>query len=263
MVEMIDMTRTKAEARTFLSSAQVSPRAFIALYLGICAILDVVASAVTANDTVATMFSSNPLGLFISVLTSLLELILGVGLLLYCLGIRRGERMEYLTLFDGFSIAGKVILLFLVEYLFIFLWSMLLIVPGIVAAFRYRFAVYNLCENPGLGVMEALAMSKRQTYGYKEQLFILDLSFLGWILLAGFPYLLSNGAYYFGYDIPLSVPLQSLIAGFWSAGVGIFYVAYYRVTELGYFAVAKRTSGVGAGLPDPSDTAGPNDEDIF
>lgn len=46
---------------------------------------------------------------------------------------------------------------------FIALWSMLLIVPGIIAAYRYRFALYNLCENPELGVMEALAMSKAQT----------------------------------------------------------------------------------------------------
>ena len=45
---------------------------------------------------------------------------------------------------------------------------------GIVAAYRYRFALYNLYENPGIGVMEALDMSKRQTLGYKSQLFTLD-----------------------------------------------------------------------------------------
>ena len=54
---------------------------------------------------------------------------------------------------------------------------------GIVAAYRYRFAMLNLCENPEIGVMEALNMSKAQTLGFKWQLFVLDLSFLGWIIV--------------------------------------------------------------------------------
>ena len=71
------------------------------------------------------------------------------------------------------------------QYIFIFLWSLLFIVPGIIAAYRYRFALYNLCENPEMGVMEALNMSKAQTLGFKGQLFVLDLSFIGWYLLSG------------------------------------------------------------------------------
>ena len=90
-------------------------------------------------------------------------------------------------MFDGFSFVGKIIVLELVMSLFISLWSMLFVIPGIVAAYRYRFAVYNLCENPGIGVMEALDMSKRQTWGYKGQLFVLDWSYFGWKLLATFP----------------------------------------------------------------------------
>ena len=51
------------------------------------------------------------------------------------------------------------------RYIFISLWTLLLVVPGIVAAYRYRFAMLNLCENPEIGVMEALNMSKAQTAG--------------------------------------------------------------------------------------------------
>ena len=58
-------------------------------------------------------------------------------------------------------------------------------IPGIVAAYRYRFAMLNLCENPEIGVMEALSMSKAQTLGFKWQLFVLDLSFIGWNILVG------------------------------------------------------------------------------
>ncbi len=54
---------------------------------------------------------------------------------------------------------------------------------GIIATYRYRFALYNLLENPDLGILEAINLSKEQTYGYKWQLFVLDLSFLGWLIL--------------------------------------------------------------------------------
>ena len=104
--------------------------------------------------------------------------------MLYCMAIRRGERAEYLTLFDGFSFVGKIILLDIISGFFIVLWSMLFLIPGVIAAYRYSFASFNLYENPGIGVMEALDMSKRQTLGYKSQLFTLDLSYLGWSLLS-------------------------------------------------------------------------------
>ena len=71
--------------------------------------------------------------------------------------------MPYESLFDAFPFAGKVILLSIVEGIFIFLWSMLFVIPGIIAAYRYSFAMLNLCENPELGVMEALNLSKQQT----------------------------------------------------------------------------------------------------
>ena len=93
--------------------------------------------------------------------------------------------MPYESLFDAFSFAGKVILLSLVEAAFIFLWSLLFVIPGIIAAYRYSFALINLCRDPNLGVMEALNLSKQQTNGYKWQFFMLQLSFIGWYLLAG------------------------------------------------------------------------------
>ena len=93
--------------------------------------------------------------------------------------------MPYSTLFDGFGFTGKIILLNLVTGLFVFLWSLLLVIPGIIAIYRYRFALYNLCENPELGVMDALRLSKQQTMGFKLDLFVLDVTFIGWGLLCG------------------------------------------------------------------------------
>ena len=137
--------------------------------------------------------------------------------MLYHLGVRRGEEMPYATLFDGFGFIGKLILLNIVITLYVFLWSMLLIIPGIIAGYRYRFAVYNLCENPDMGVMEAISMSKAQTAGYKGDLFLLDLTFIGWNLLC------------------------SLTLGILS----IWIAPYIIQTNIGYFQEIKRIKGIG------------------
>lgn len=267
--ELIDRKGMKAEVREMLSGAQVSPRAITALYCGLLLVLNMVSAF--AGDT-------GFLSTFVTILTSLLNVILGAGFAMYCMAIRRGERAEYITLFDGFSFVGKLIGLTIVTALFIWLWSMLFIIPGIIAAYRYRFAPYNLYENPGIGVMEALEMSKRQTMGYKGQLFALGLSYLGWTLLASLPAIVEVGMLYYGlfssaFDymngtiaaIPADIStfavlpawLWTLIISLWSMAVSLFYLPNYQCVELGYFETAKRTSGVGAGAEAPAIGAGP------
>ena len=267
--ELIDRKGMKAEVREMLSGAQVSPRAITALYCGLLLVLNMVSAF--AGDT-------GFLSTFVTILTSLLNVILGAGFAMYCMAIRRGERAEYITLFDGFSFVGKLIGLTIVTALFIWLWSMLFIIPGIIAAYRYRFAPYNLYENPGIGVMEALEMSKRQTMGYKGQLFALGLSYLGWTLLASLPAIVEVGMLYYGlfssaFDymngtiaaMPADIStfavlpawLWTLIISLWSMAVSLFYLPNYQYVELGYFETAKRTSGVGAGAETPAIGAGP------
>lgn len=67
--------------------------------------------------------------------------------------------------------------------LYIFLWSLLLIIPGIIKAYAYRFVPYILAENPNISVDEALFLSEQITDGEKFEIFILDVSFMGWYLL--------------------------------------------------------------------------------
>ena len=177
LFEHIDRKQCKWEAAELLREAQVSPKAMTALYMALLILLNLFSSLVDTG-----FFS-----VFLSILVSLMSTVLAAGFALYCMAVRRGERAEFLTLFDGFSFVGKLILLSIVVDLFVFLWSLLFIVPGIIAAYRYSFAFYNLYEDPGIGVMEALEMSKRQTLGYKAQLFTLDLSYIGWNLLATLP----------------------------------------------------------------------------
>lgn len=261
--ERIDRKGLKADMKELLRTAQVSPKGMAALYLGLGMLLQLM-------NTLAGRGSESgvdPVVLFVTILTSLLSSVLAVGFVLYCMAIRRGERAEYLTLFDGFTFVGKIIALELLTSLFIILWSMLFIIPGIVAAYRYHFALYNLCENPGIGVMEALDMSKRQTWGYKGQLFVLNLSYLGWELLSALPLLiilgyLFNAAFQAGYQgdydhwitlmmHPGPIILWTILAGIWAFAVDLFYLPNFQCVKLGYFEIAKRTSGVGVQRSEP------------
>lgn len=70
--------------------------------------------------------------------------------------------------------------------LFIFLWSLLLIIPGLIKAYAYSMSFYLVNKEPGLDAMEAIDRSKKYTYGYKADLFMLDLSYLGWYILGLF-----------------------------------------------------------------------------
>lgn len=67
--------------------------------------------------------------------------------------------------------------------LFIFLWSLLFVIPGIVKAYSYRLVPYLMSENPMLKYDEALKLSMKITDGEKGEMFVLDLSFIGWYLL--------------------------------------------------------------------------------
>ena len=84
--------------------------------------------------------------------------------------------------FDDFWSAFKVT--FLVG-LFTFLWSLLFVIPGIVKGYSYSMSTYVLAENKGKPALECIKESKAMTEGHKMDLFVLDLSFIGWYLLCG------------------------------------------------------------------------------
>jgi len=68
--------------------------------------------------------------------------------------------------------------------LFIFLWSLLFIIPGIVKSYEYCMVRFLLAENPEMSMQEAFQQSKAMMYGHKMDAFILDLSFIGWNILS-------------------------------------------------------------------------------
>lgn len=65
----------------------------------------------------------------------------------------------------------------------LFLWTLLLIIPGIIKSYAYRMVPYILADNPEIGASRALELSNEMTKGHKLDMWVLDLSFLGWYLL--------------------------------------------------------------------------------
>lgn len=84
----------------------------------------------------------------------------------------------------GSGNAGNVILTMFLKDLYISLWSLLFVIPGIVKSYEYMMVPYILAENPGMERSEAFLISKRMMDGQKWNAFVLDLSFIGWEILS-------------------------------------------------------------------------------
>lgn len=94
-----------------------------------------------------------------------------------------GGRPEVADAFAGFDDFWSAFKVEFLTKLFVYLWSLLLWIPGIVKSVSYSLAPYILAENPGKPALECITESKEMTDGYKMDLFMLSLSFIGWWLL--------------------------------------------------------------------------------
>jgi len=121
---------------------------------------------------------------FISLLLGFYSIVMTFGYKSYTLHLARGENGEISDLFDGFGLVVKIIATDLLSTIFVFFWSMLFIIPGIIAGFAYSQATFCLLDDPDISPFEALRRSKRMMRGQKFNLFVLELSFIGWDLLA-------------------------------------------------------------------------------
>jgi uncharacterized membrane protein len=98
----------------------------------------------------------------------------------------RGQEIELKNIFDGFKRFLPSFLLMLLMTIFTFLWSLLLVIPGIIKGLGYSMAFYIMYDNPEMKPLEALKKSQIMMKGYKGKLFLLWLSFVGWAILGLF-----------------------------------------------------------------------------
>lgn len=90
------------------------------------------------------------------------------------------EKVEIPAYFGGTEQIGGLVVLSLMTNLFVFLWSLLFIIPGFVKAYAYSMAPYIKYDHPEYSWKRCLDESKAMMKGYKWKLFCLDLSFIGW-----------------------------------------------------------------------------------
>ena len=96
-----------------------------------------------------------------------------------------GTTPEVKDTFSGFDDFWSAFKLTFLMGLYVFLWSLLFYIPGIVKAISYSMSFYVLAENKGKSARECLRASMEMTNGHKWELFVLGLSFFGWLLLCG------------------------------------------------------------------------------
>ena len=129
-------------------------------------------------------YSVSAVAVVLVVALEIMSYMVSVGFVIFSLHVSRDETAEIGNLFDGFGIFFRALWLAILQGLFVFLWSLLLFVPGIVAAYRYRQAIYLLLDHPEKSAWQCLRESGALMRGHKWELFVLDLSFLGWMLLS-------------------------------------------------------------------------------
>jgi uncharacterized membrane protein len=108
---------------------------------------------------------------------------LAVSMNMIYIGLLHGKPVDLGDLFKRFDIFGRALWLHILMGFFTMLWSLLFFIPGIIKMYAYSMAPYILAEHPEMTAREALRESIRMTEGYKMELFVLQLSFIGWALL--------------------------------------------------------------------------------
>lgn len=125
--------------------------------------------------------------------------VIGIGAKGWFLRYWRGENAPVGDMFSGFRHYSAFVTTGLLRGIYVFLWSLLFIIPGIVMGYAYSMTDYIICEYPHLSASHALDLSKRMTYGHKADLFVFDLSFIGWGMLSVITCMIVGIVYVFPY----------------------------------------------------------------
>lgn len=113
---------------------------------------------------------------------------LSLCLVMVFLNLSYGNAPQISDCFAGLKYLGKAWWLTIITAFFTFLWSLLLVIPGMIKAISYSMAPFILADDPTLTAQQALNISKQITDGYKMEMFLLALSFIGWFLLIPLTY---------------------------------------------------------------------------
>lgn len=162
------------------------------------------------------------LAIIVVIVQFVLGCIVTVGYARFNLDLADGEEGTLQALFRYFPQWKTMLAAGLLQTLYVVLWTLLFIIPGIIASYRYAMTSYILAENPEMSASEAIDRSKELMAGNKWRLFCLQLSFIGWGILCVFtlgignlwltPYMeAANAAFYRDITAPLEGEDMSLL----------------------------------------------------
>ena len=164
--------------------------------------------------------SPGTIGMLLFYAIEIMSLIVGLGFVSFCLLVSRREEAGFGSLFDGFGIFFRALWLSILRALLLMLWALPALIGAvfaamylqgfgdetfvylaaglnivglvleIIAAYRYSMCFFILLDAPDKGAFQCLRESRDMTRGYKGKLFVLDLSFLGWMLLSAIPFVI-------------------------------------------------------------------------
>lgn len=139
---------------------------------------------------------------------------LSLGVVIFYMKIESEKGAAFTVMFEGFKDFKRSFFFHIVSTLFVVLWTLLLIVPGIIASIRYSLGYYLMAEDKSLEAMDAIKLSSELMYGHKMEFFRMTISFFGWFIL-------------------------SII----TFGIGFLYtIPYYQMTKLNFYRQIKSDS---------------------
>ena len=150
--------------------------------------------------------------------------------------------------FGGFARPLEMFWLTILMIIKIVLWALLLIIPGIIACFRYALAWYVKAENPEMGANACIKRSCELMYGRKWNFVILGLSYFGWFLLAVLPVIVASSivsacraGLQAGEDAPLDIVSLLVVCGsiFVSVAMFAFVSMYVAIGKAVFYRDAK------------------------
>ncbi|MDD2968532.1 MAG: DUF975 family protein [Lachnospiraceae bacterium] len=197
---MLTRAELKQRAKDSMSTASIHPvlvtLVFLLITFAVTGIISFISTIITSAigftsalaadyETVAVggMLAMMPVTMILSLISFAITCVLQTGYLAYTLKTIRHQESGLEELFHYFKPIVKLFCLYFMVQLFTALWSLLFVIPGIIASYRYRMAVYLYLDDPDKGILDCIRESKEMMIGHKFELFVLDLSFILWILL--------------------------------------------------------------------------------
>lgn len=107
-----------------------------------------------------------------------------LGASIFSLNLSRNKKVDYVQILDGFKRFGESLIAYLLIVVYTLLWSLLFIIPGIIAAFSYAQTFFVMADDKKIKGADAIKKSQEMMRGYKWKLFCLMFRFTGWFILS-------------------------------------------------------------------------------